>query len=113
MELHVRQRKGAEALTRAAAEPQTHRFGWSSVAPNARDLSRDPRAHGEVMVPDLVRAVERLAALEDLGIERYQPRAVIAVDRTPARRQRFGGRREYRWQIERLRPRSFGALCAL
>ena len=69
MELHVRQRKGAEALTRAAAEPQTHRFGWSSVAPNARDLSRDPRAHGEVMVPDLVRAVERLAALDDLGIE--------------------------------------------
>ena len=113
VELHLGECERAETLARTAVKAQTHRLRRSIVAVDAGDLPGDPRANSEMMIADCVDAIEGLTALEDFGIERDDSRTKVAVDRAPARRQRFGRRCQHRRQIERLRPCRLGAFHAL
>src|SRR6266513_320249 len=69
VQVHARQRKGAEALAGAAVKAQPNRLAGPRAAVDARDLTGDARADSEVMIADGGHAARGLGPRENLRIE--------------------------------------------
>src|SRR4029077_2031966 len=113
LEVHARQREGAEALPGTPPEPQPQPRSRPLAAVLPRQLPGDTRADCEVVIADRIDPGGNPLLVENLGVERDETGSNIPFDRAPARLGLVFRRREQQRKIEQARARSLRSLDAL